>query len=121
VVQKSVKGPIVLRSLTDGIIGLGNCKGTLMDQLLTSNAISQNILGVCLAKELQWHWSILPASPAAPVGYISLGMDFEEKFDQRKSDWAKLIDPGPKCGFSLTCLNFLLVGGLFLAAFCRHC
>jgi hypothetical protein len=88
---------------------------------LTSNAISQNILGVCLAKELQWHWSILPASPAAPVGYISLGMDFEEKFDQRKSDWAKLIDPGPKCGFSLTCLNFLLVGGLFLAAFCRHC
>lgn len=78
--------------ITDGVIGLGNCKGTLVDQLSTSNDISQNGLGVCLAK------GMLPASLAAPVGFISLGMDFEEKLNHLSywiSNWVKLLDqPG---------------------------
>ena len=111
--------PIILQPLTDGIIGLGNCKGTLMDQLFESNAISQNLLGVCMAKGTQL--SMLPASPRAPVGYISLGMDFKEKFNQHKSDWVKLIDPGIGCGFSGTRLNFLPVAGLLKEFFWSYC
>lgn len=99
VVQKNLKTLETLPLMTDGIIGLGNCNGTLVEQLWTIKAISQNVLGVCLAKGI--HWSMLGAtgSPAAPVGFISLGMGFEENFDQRKSVWVKLTDPGLKCGF----------------------
>ncbi|KAG0561834.1 hypothetical protein KC19_9G096000 [Ceratodon purpureus] len=83
--------------ITDGVIALGNCKGTLVDQLSTTNDISQNILGVCLAK------GMIPASPAAHVGFISLGMNFEEKFNQQSdsiSNWVKLLNqPGVLCAY----------------------
>ncbi|KAG0561831.1 hypothetical protein M758_9G110500 [Ceratodon purpureus] len=110
VVHTGFKVPIILQPLTDGIIGLGNCKGTLMDQLFESNAISQNLLGVCMAKGTQL--SMLPASPRAPVGYISLGMDFKEKFNQHKSDWVKLIDPGigVRCAYAAKLLYISLHG-----------
>ena len=99
---------------TDGMIGLGHCKGSLMDQLSTSKAIGQNVLGICLEKSVDWN--IQPSrrgAPGRPVGYISMGMDFEKKFDQSKSVWVKLTNPGPGCGFSSSYLNFLRVGELF--------
>lgn len=84
----------ILPLTTDGLLGLGNCKGTLLDQWSTRKAVNQNILGVCLGKGVEW--TALP-SPATPVGYISMGMDFKERFDQSNSVWAKLTDPGKMC------------------------
>ena len=100
VVTKLLKSLEALPLHTDGLIGLGNCEGTLMEQLLKSKAISQNVLGVCLGQGVPY-WSKPPPtdSPAAPVGYVSLGVNFEEKFNRRKSVWVKLTDPGPGCGF----------------------
>lgn len=91
VVDKVRIHPELLPLLTDGLIGLGNCKGTLLDQWSTSKAVRQNVLGVCLGKGGEL--TSLP-SPAVPVGYISMGMDFKEKFDQRNSVWSKLTNPG---------------------------
>lgn len=112
VVQKNLKTLETLPLMTDGIIGLGNCNGTLVEQLWTIKAISQNVLGVCLAKGI--HWSMLGAtgSPAAPVGFISLGMGFEENFDQRKSVWVKLTDPGLNvlCAYAAKLLSISLFG-----------
>jgi len=103
VVDKVLIHKEILPLLTDGLMGLGNCKGTLLDQWTTSKAVRQSLLGVCLAKGVEW--TTLP-SPAAPVGYISMGMDFKEKFDQYKSVWSKLTDPGKMCVL-VTHVNYL--------------
>jgi len=80
--------------LTDGLIGLGNCKGTLLDQWTTSKSVSQSVLGVCLAKGVDWTAQL---SPATPVGYIAMGKDFKEKFDKSNSVWSKLTNAGDTC------------------------
>lgn len=89
--------------ITDGLIGLGNCKGTLMEHWSKSNVISQNVLAVCLAKELERNTTI---SPATPRGFISLGNDFKEQFD-RNSVWSKLADAesGVLCGYAAKLLS----------------
>ncbi|XP_024379978.1 aspartyl protease APCB1 isoform X2 [Physcomitrium patens] len=75
---------------TDGIIGLGNCKKTLGDQWTTNKVISQNVLGVCLAKG------------PGPVGYISLGVNFKKKFEESTSVWSKLtpMSSAGECAYS---------------------
>lgn len=83
--------------VTDGLIGLGNCPGTLLDQLSTIKAVSQNVLGVCLAKDVPWPRTTLPAAEVVPVGYISLGTGFDQKFDQSNSAWVKMIRLSPWC------------------------
>ncbi|KAG0560867.1 hypothetical protein KC19_9G020500 [Ceratodon purpureus] len=74
--------------LTDGVVGLSSCEGSLVDQLWTSNAISQKVLGVCFAKEIRRRPSRL--RPAGRVGFLSMGMDFEEQFDGSNMVWSKL-------------------------------
>lgn len=80
--------------LTDGLIALGNCKGNFLDQWTRSKAVRQGVLGVCLAKGVDW--TALP-NPTTPVGYISMGMDFKEKFHKSNSLWSKLTPPGNTC------------------------
>ncbi|KAG0560872.1 hypothetical protein KC19_9G021000 [Ceratodon purpureus] len=93
--------------LTDGVVGLGKCEGSLVDQLSTSKAIIQKVLGVCLAKEIR---GTMIRSPGQ-VGYISLGMDFGEKFDQSKSVWAKLVGPKMDCEY-VAKLLFISIGNI---------
>uniref|UniRef100_A0A7I4BPB5 Peptidase A1 domain-containing protein n=1 Tax=Physcomitrium patens TaxID=3218 RepID=A0A7I4BPB5_PHYPA len=103
VVSKVLQGSEQVPLITDGLIGLGNCKGTLMEHWSKSNVISQNVLAVCLAKELERNTTI---SPATPRGFISLGNDFKEQFD-RNSVWSKLADAesGVLCGYAAKLLS----------------
>ncbi|KAG0604939.1 hypothetical protein M758_9G020400 [Ceratodon purpureus] len=83
-----------LTLLTDGVVGLGKCEGSLVDQLSTSKAINRKVLGVCLAKKSpQNPQGLQGLRKAGRVGYITLGMDFVEKNDQSKLVWAKLSGP----------------------------
>lgn len=74
-------------SHVDGIIGLGPCKHTLVNQWFTKKIISQNVVGLCIAKVLQ--------NPLIHkeecIGYMSVGIDYKEKFIHKNHRiWAKL-------------------------------
>lgn len=83
--------------LTDGIFGLGNCKKTLVDQWFERNVISEHVIGFCIEKALQPELS----STGAPIGFISAGLDFKEKFEQSNPAWAQLTQPPSRCAFGV--------------------
>lgn len=90
--------------LHDGLIGLGNCEMTLVDQWTQQKLISQNVVGICIAKAVRPELF----GTRTRMGYISVGVDFNEKFGQSNLAWAKLKeDDGAFLDINIFYHNFM--------------
>lgn len=88
--------------LHDGLIGLGNCKMTIVHQWITQKLIGQNVVGICIAKEVPRELF----GTRTRMGYISIGVDFKQKFGERNLAWAKLKEDDG-CVFEIIYHNFM--------------
>jgi hypothetical protein len=91
----------------DGLIGLGNCKMTLVDQWFQTNIIHQNVVVICIAKAVNRGFF----GTKDRMGYVAVGVDYKEKFDKGNFYWAKLIEStGVDCSVTVSLLFLIFKG-----------
>lgn len=77
----------------DGILGMGNCPFSLVEQWAYTKYISHHIIAICIAKAVQikafQRYIPFVYGRKQEMGYVSIGDDLKDKFDN--FNWAKML------------------------------